>query len=591
MNDKLNIKRSIKNIRSLLKDHKLLFVLTMTCALISVICSVIVPILIGDALNIIIEGYSLIVNHTGTIDYAALVYTLTVATILYIISNCLLYIQTYYLSKIATDVASTLRIKMNKKVLNLPMASVDEKQRGKIVLLQTNIIDTLEYGLSTGLVTISTTVNKIIVTIIVMLLINVWMTLAIILIVIGSFLLTKILSIYSQEYFYKENDSHTKTTEQIEEMFTSQEIICSFNNEEKVIKEFDTNVNEWYTHRWKSSFLSNLNKPITRLTSNLGYVLIAILGAFLAIQGSISIGRIVTFMEYLSNYTDSIETITKINKILHEGLAATQRVFDFLELEEEENHSTKKLKEFNDKITFENVSFGYNEDKKVIDNFSLTIKKGEKIAIIGETGTGKTTILKLLTRLYDVDSGAIKIDDTNINKYDKNSLRSYMSIVPQESWLFSDSIKENIRYGKLESTDEEIITASKHANTDEFIRQLPMGYKTKLNADGYNLSQGQKQLLTIARAIISDKNILILDEATSNLDTMTEKLIQKSMNRLMKNKTSLIVAHRLSTIKNADNIIVLGKGRVIEQGNHEELLEKKGYYYKTLNNQIKNYNL
>lgn len=283
-------------------------------------------------------------------------------------------------------------------------------------------------------------------------------------------------------------------------------------------------------------------------------------------------------------FTEPLENISSIIPQLQAGTASAERIFEFLD-REEENPSEMKFETFNNEITFDNISFGYTEDKKIIDNFSLTVKKGEKIAIIGETGSGKTTLIKLLTRLYDVDSREIKIDGININEYDKNSLRSFMGMVLQETWVFSDTIKENIRYGNLDATDEELIVASKKANADNFIRQLPEGYETILTEDGDNISQGQKQLLTIARAIISNKEILILDEATSNVDTRTELLIQEALDNLMENKTSFVVAHRLSTVRNADKIIVLGKGRVIEQGNHEELLAKKGYYYNTLKSQ------
>ena len=301
-----------------------------------------------------------------------------------------------------------------------------------------------------------------------------------------------------------------------------------------------------------------------------------------------TIGRVLSFFEYLKNFTEPIEDLTEMLPEIQAGIASAERIFEFIEMEEEENPSTKELETFKNEITFDNISFGYTEDEKILDNFSLTVKKGEKIAIIGETGAGKTTLIKLLTRLYDVDSGAIKIDGVNINEYDKHSLRSFMGMVLQETWLFSDTIKENIKYGNPDATDDEIIDAAKKANADNFIRQLPEGYDTILTEDGDNISQGQKQLLTIARAIISNKQILILDEATSNVDTRTEMLIQEALDKLMENKTSFVVAHRLSTVRNADKIIVLGKGRLIEEGTHDELLSLKGYYYNTLKSQGQN---
>ena len=315
---------------------------------------------------------------------------------------------------------------------------------------------------------------------------------------------------------------------------------------------------------------------------------IAVLGSISVLQGTMSLGRVLSFFEYLKNFTEPIENITAIIPHLQAGMASAERIFEFIEMEVEENPSQKKLETFDNEITFENISFGYTEDEKIIDNFSLTVKKGEKIAIIGETGAGKTTIIKLLTRLYDINSGEIKIDGININEYDKHSLRSYMGMVLQETWLFSDTIKENLRYGNLDATDDEIIDAAKKANADRFIRQLPEGYETILSEAGDNISQGQKQLLTIARAIISNKEILILDEATSNVDTRTEMMIQEALDKLMENKTSFVVAHRLSTIRNADKIVVVGKGRLIEQGTHDELLDSKGYYYNTLKSQEQN---
>lgn len=583
--EKMGLKRILKNVFRLMGDHKLKFIFTGICAVISVLFTVISPLLLGDAINILIEGAKNIINHTGTLDYDGLCYLLTVTATLYFISNAVSYIQTYYLAKTTSEIIYSLRRRMMNKAIQMPMAAVDENQKGDVIARLTNDIDILEEALSVSFLEITTTIITIIGTLIMMITINVWLTLAIVAVVLLSSALIGIVIKFSQKYFNKQMFIQGSTSGQIEEIFSSQEVIRTLNYENRAIDDFNNNVDEWYGHEWKSRFFSSLNTPIMNLNSNLGYVAIAVLGSISVLQGTMSLGRVLSFFEFLKNFTEPIETITNIIPQLQAGMASAERIFEFLEMDEEENPSKKELERFEKEITFDNISFGYSEDAKIINNFSLTVKKGEKVAIIGETGAGKTTIIKLLTRLYDVDSGEIRIDGVNINEYDKHSLRSFIGMVLQEIWLFSDTIEENIRYGNPDATDDEIIAASKKANADNFIRQLPEGYNTILNEDADNISHGQKQLLTIARAIISNKEILILDEATSNVDTRTELLIQEALDKLMENKTSFVVAHRLSTIKNSDKILVLGKGRVIEQGNHEELLAKKGYYYNTLKTQ------
>ena len=581
--EKMGLRGIVKNILRLMKDHELKFLLTGICAILSVLFTVISPLLLGDAINILIEGAKNTINHTGTLDFEGLIKLLSIAATLYFISNVVSYLQTYYLVKTTSDIIYSLRQRIINKAMQMPMESVDEKQRGYVLSRIIGSVNVLENALISSFTEITTTVITIIGTLIMMIATNALLTLAIVGVVLLSSALIAIISKISQKYFtlYSKGGIYN----QIEEIFSHHEIIRTLNYENHTISEFNDNVDEWYSDEWKSRFLSSLNTPLTNLNSNLGYVTVAVLGSIFVLQGSMTIGRILSFFEFLKNFTDPIKTLTDIMPKLQAGAASAERIFEFLEMEDEENPSTKELESLENEITFDNISFGYTEDEKIIDNFSLTVKKGEKIAIIGEKGSGKTTIIKLLTRLYDVDSGEIKIDGTNINEYDKHSLRSLMGMVLQEIWLFSDTIEENIRYGNLEATENEIIAASKKANADKFIRQLPEGYNTILNEDGDNISQGQRQLLTIARAIISNKEILILDEATSNVDTRTELLIQDALDKLMENKTSFVIAHRLSTIRNADKILVLGKGRVIEQGTHEELLAKKGYYYNTLKTQ------
>jgi ATP-binding cassette subfamily B protein len=420
-----------------------------------------------------------------------------------------------------------------------------------------------------------------------MLSLNVWITLVTIILIPIAFLVIRFITKHSQSHFLKQLVFKGSLNGQIEETFTGHDIIRAFNQEDESIERFNHDNDEWYTHEWKSQFYSSLNGPLMNFISNFAYVIIAVLGAVMVLQRAIAVGDILAFFQYVQNFTRPIQQITRVMSLIQTAMAASERIFEFLEYDDEENPSQRQISEITDEITFENVSFGYTPNEKIIKNLSFTVKKGQKIAIVGETGAGKTTIVKLLMRFYDIDDGEIKIDGVNIEDYDKNSIRSLIGMVLQDSWLFSDTIANNIRYGNLDATDEEVIDASEQVFADNFIRQLPEGYDSVLNEDSDNVSHGQKQLLTIARTILSKKQVLILDEATSSVDTRTEKLIQKAMDRLMENRTSFIIAHRLSTIRNADNIIVIENGEIIESGTHEELLELKGYYYNTLNAQSK----
>jgi ATP-binding cassette subfamily B protein len=350
---------------------------------------------------------------------------------------------------------------------------------------------------------------------------------------------------------------------------------------------FESDNEKWFSHEWKSQFYSSLNGPLMNFISNFTYVVVAVLGAVFVLQKAIAVGDILAFFQYTQSFNRPIQQITRVMNQIQTAMAASERIFEFLEFDDEENLSDKELNEIKEGITFENVSFSYIPNEKIIKDLTFDVKKGEKIAIVGETGAGKTTIVKLLMRFYDINSGSIKIDGIDIEEYDKDSLRSHIGMVLQDSWLFSDTISNNIRYGNLDAADDEVVDAASQVYADNFIRQLSDGYESELNEDTDNISHGQKQLLTIARTILSKKEVLILDEATSSVDTRTEKLIQKAMDKLMENKTSFIIAHRLSTIRNADNIIVIEDGEIIEQGTHEELLKLKGYYYNTLNAQLK----
>lgn len=578
-------KKAIKNILTLLKDHKAKLIITIVCAIISTAFTIIAPLLIGKSTTIIYEGTTKIINHTGTIDLNSLINLLIIVVVLYVVSALFSYLQSYFIIELSTKISFDLRQRIMDKILYLPMEKIGENKRGDILSRMTNDIDSLQHGISQSFVQLTTAVITLVGVFIMMLSINVIMALATIVLVPIAFLVIKFITKHSQSYFLKQLEFKGSLNGQIEETFTGHDIIRAFNQEEISMEKFEKDNNSWLNNEWKSQFFSSLNGPLMNFISNFTYVVIAVLGAVFVLQKAIAVGDILAFFQYSQSFTRPIQQITRVMNQIQTAMAASERIFEFLDLDDEENPSTRKLDTINDNITFEDVSFGYSPNEKIIKNLTFEVKKGQKIAIIGETGAGKTTIVKLLMRFYDIDSGSIKIDGVDIDEYDKHSLRSHVGMVLQDSWLFSDTIKSNIRYGNLEVSDDEIVDASKQVYIDNFIRQLPDGYETTLNEDSDNISHGQKQLLTIARTILSSKEILILDEATSSVDTRTEKLIQKAIDKLMENKTSFIIAHRLSTIRNADKIIVIENGEIIEQGTHEELLDLKGYYYNTLNSQ------
>ncbi len=579
----VNNKKAIKNILFLLKDYKLKLLLTFVCALISTVFSIVAPLLIGMATTTIFDGIIAMNNHTGEMDFNTLFFLLGIVVLLYVISAVFSYLQSWFLIDISTNISFNLRTRIMDKITHLSMDDVGENKRGDILSRITNDVDSLQTGITQSFIQLMTAVITIIGVLIMMLSINVWMTLAALILIPISFVLITLITKYSQSYFLKQLAFKGSLNAQIEETFTGHDIIRIFNQEDIEMEEFEYDNENWFKHEWKSQFFSSLNNPLMNFISNLAYVAIAVLGAIFVIQKVIAVGDILAFFQYIKNFTQPIQQITRVMNLVQTAMAASERIFEFLEIDDEENSSDIKIDNFKEEITFENVSFGYDEDEIIIKDLSFNVKKGDKVAIIGETGAGKTTIVKLLMRFYDVRAGQIKIDGVNINEYDKHSVRHLMGMVLQDSWLFSDTIADNIRYGKLDATDDEVINAAIQVRADDFIKQLSDGYDTILNEDSDNISHGQKQLITIARTILADNEILILDEATSSVDTRTEKLIQDAMDKLMENKTSFIIAHRLSTVKNADNIIVIENGEIIEQGNHEELINRKGYYYNTLN--------
>lgn len=583
----VNNKRAIKNILTLLKDHKWKLILTVICAVISTLFTVIAPLLIGEATTLIFDGINKIIHNTGSIDLNALINILIIVSVLYVISSVFTYLQSIFLVEVTTKISYDLRERLIAKILHLPMNKVEENKRGDILSRVTNDVDSLQNGITQSFIQLLTAIITLIGVFIMMLSINIWMTLATVILIPISFILIILMTKFSQKYFLKQLEFKGSVNGQIEETFTGHDIIRAFNQEEISMEKFERDNENWFVHEWKSQFFSSLNGPLMNFISNFTYVVVAVLGAVFVLQRVIAVGDILAFFQYTQSFTRPIQQITRVMNQIQTAMAASERIFEFLDYDDEKNPSDKEITEIKDRITFDNVSFSYTPNEKIIKNLSLEVKKGEKIAIVGETGAGKTTIVKLLMRFYDIDSGSIKIDGVDIDEYDKNSLRSLIGMVLQDSWLFSDTISNNIQYGNLEATNEEITYAASQVYADNFIRQLPEGYNSKLNEDTDNISHGQKQLLTIARTILSKKEVLILDEATSSVDTRTEKLIQKAMDRLMEGKTSFIIAHRLSTIRNADKIIVIENGEIIEQGTHEELLALKGYYYNTLNSQFK----
>lgn len=575
-------KKTIKNILTILKDHKFKLALTITCAIISTAFTIIAPLLIGQATTTIFNGI-----NTGLMDFDTLFYLLTIVVILYVTSSLFSYLQSFFLIEVSTKISYDLREKLMDKILSLPMESVDENKRGDILSRITNDVDSLQHGITQSFLQLTTAVITLIGVFIMMLTINIWMTLATIILIPIAFLVIRFITKFSQSYFLKQLVFKGALNGQIEETFTGHDIIRVFNQEEISMEKFENDNDKWFDQEWKSQFYSSLNGPLMNFISNFTYVVIAVLGAIFVLQRAIAVGDILAFFQYTQSFTRPIQQITRVMNQIQIAMAASERIFEFLDYDDEKNPSDKQLMEIKEGITFENVSFSYIPNEKIIKNLTFDVKKGQKIAIVGETGAGKTTIVKLLMKFYEIDSGSIKIDGVDIDEYDKHSLRSHIGMVLQDSWLFSDTIESNIRYGNLDVSDNEVVEASKQVYVDNFVRQLSDGYKTVLNEDSDNISHGQKQLLTIARTILSSKEVLILDEATSSVDTRTEKLIQRAMDRLMENKTSFIIAHRLSTIRNADKIIVIENGEIIEQGNHEELLSLKGYYYNTLNTQSK----
>ncbi len=469
-------KKAIKNILTLLKDHKWKLIATMICAVISTVFTIIAPLLIGQATTLIFDGTNRIIHHTGTIDFASLINLLIIVVVLYVISSVFSYLQSIFLIYVTTKISYDLRERLIEKILHLPMDKVEENKRGDILSRVTNDVDSLQNGITQSFIQLTTAIITLVGVFIMMLSINIWMTLATIILIPIAFILISLMTKFSQKNFLRQLEFKGSLNGQIEETFTGHDIIRASNQEDISMDKFESDNENWFVHEWKSQFYSSLNGPLMNFISNFTNVVVAVLGAVFVLQRVIAVGDILAFFQYTQSFTRPIQQITRVMNQIQTAMAASERIFEFLNYNDEENPSDNKITQIREGITFENVSFSYTPNEKIIKNLSFDVKKGQKVAIVGETGAGKTTIVKLLMRFYDIDSGSIKIDGTDIEEFDKNSLRSLIGMVLQDSWLFSDTISSNIRYGKLDATDEEIIDASSQVSADNFIRQLSVGY-------------------------------------------------------------------------------------------------------------------
>ena len=579
---------TMKQLMKYMSKYKIAIIAVLLFAIGSTVFSIVGPKILGKATTKIFEGLMAKVSGTGGIDFGAIEKILLILVCLYLVSALFSFVQGYIMSGISQKISYEMRNQISEKINRMPMKYFDTKTHGEILSRITNDIDTLGMSLNQSLTQLITSVTTMVGILIMMLSISWLMTLAALVIIpLSLFAVRKVVG-RSQKYFKKQQRYLGHVNGLVEENYGGHQIVRVFNKEEEVTEQFNKLNDKLYDSAWKSQFLSGMMQPLMAFIGNLGYVMVSILGGWLAIRKTIEVGDIQSFIQYVRNFTQPINQLAQVANQLQSTAAAAERVFEFL-AEEEEDQTVINPADANDikgNIEFEHVNFGYKENKTIIHDFSVNVKKGQKIAIVGPTGAGKTTIVKLLMRFYDVNSGSIKIDGHDIRNFNRSELREAFGMVLQDTWLFNGTIKENIRYGKLDATDEEVVEAAKSANVHHFIKTLNDGYDMVLDEEASNVSQGQKQLLTIARAILADPKILILDEATSSVDTRTELLIQKAMDNLMEGRTSFIIAHRLSTIKDADMILVMNEGDIVEQGSHEELLEKGGFYAKLYNSQF-----
>lgn len=583
-----DFKGTMKKLFTYLSEYKIGIFFVMIFAIGSTVFNIIGPKVLGKATTEIFKGLVGKVSGGSGIDFTKIGKILLTLLCLYVISACFSFIQGYIMTGVSQKLTYRMRKEISEKINRMPMNYFDTTTHGEVLSRVTNDVDTLSQSLNQSATQMITSVTTIIGVLIMMISISPLMTVIALLILPVSMVLISVIVKHSQKYFKSQQEYLGHINGQVEEVYGGHMVIKAFNREEATIEEFEKTNDILYDSAWKSQFLSGMMHPIMMFVGNLGYACVALTGGLLAIRGVITIGDIQAFIQYVKNFTQPIQQIAQVINMVQSMSAASERVFEFLGEEEEVQiaEHPADIAQVTGEVSFEHVKFGYNPEQVIIHDFSAKVKPGQKIAIVGPTGAGKTTMVKLLMRFYDVNSGSIRLNDHDIRDFNRRELRDAFGMVLQDTWLFKGTIMENIRYGRLDATDEEVIAAAKAARAHHFIKTLPGGYQMELNEDASNVSQGQKQLLTIARAILADNKILILDEATSSVDTRTEIEIQKAMDNLMKGRTSFVIAHRLSTIRDADLILVMKDGDIIEQGNHEDLLAADGFYANLYNSQF-----
>lgn len=584
-----DFKGTLRKLLKYLSVYKVGIGVVIFFAVLSTVFNVIGPKVLSLATTELFNGLVAKIQGTGSIQFDRIAKILLSLLAIYLFSALMSFIQGYIMAGVAQKMSFRMRSEISEKIHRLPMAYFESKTVGEILSRITNDVDTLGQSLNQSVTQVITSLTTMIGVLVMMLSISPWMTLIALVILPISLGLVMLVVKFSQKYFIAQQRTLGEINGQVEETFAGQNIVKAFNKEEDVLEEFRVKNEELYRSAWKSQFLSGLMQPVMTFVGNLGYVAVAIAGSVFAVAGSITVGDIQAFIQYVKNFTQPIQQMANVSNLLQSTVAAAERVFEFLEeKEEEEPEHPLVMDHVEGAVSFEHVQFGYQPGKPIIHDFSSEVRPGQMVAIVGPTGAGKTTMVKLLMRFYDVDAGCIRIDGQDIRSFGRSNLREHFGMVLQDTWLFKGTIMENIRYGKLTASDAEVMDAAKAAHAHHFIETLPGGYDFVLNEEATNVSQGQRQLLTIARSILADNPILILDEATSSVDTRTEQRIQKAMNHLMQGRTSFVIAHRLSTIKDADVILVMKDGDIIEQGNHEALITQNGFYAELYNSQFEN---